>query len=300
MSSRPAETPQFESFGVKSENRRRLINFSFMAVCVVTSFVSLVVLVTLLSSIVAQGIFVLAPRSDSIIQTARIEIVQGTSSGNDPDRLDAGDIVRGSLLVDEIAVGGLGASNDVVFTDPGANETENGGSTPTAIVGFFAFEVGKVPSPPEADFFTLHPTRRPNQIAEFLVERSLPLDQFHLNANFQNQIENASIIFFQTFEPGLDHASLLDQLPVSADEFDVSQSSPEWELMLIGGQSTVDNFVQLMLDDDNLASIPEIKELLEEDPVGRWTGSFSVIGHRMGEPVRDRRRRRWSSQSDLS
>ena len=112
------DRPDFSQFDVVSINRRRRFSAAFLALCVITASLSIVILGVLLTSIIIGALPVFGPHADRLETQNRMVIVQGTNAGNDPEVIDAGDMIQGLILGENMVRGGLGKDNDEKLVDP--------------------------------------------------------------------------------------------------------------------------------------------------------------------------------------
>ncbi len=109
------QPPDFGRFEVRPVWRRQAFSRAFLVVCIATSSLSILVLAFLLTTILLGALPVLGPYEDRTHGESRYEVVQGGNPGNDPETIDAGDIIQGLVLVKRLERGGMGSANDVHY-----------------------------------------------------------------------------------------------------------------------------------------------------------------------------------------
>ena len=264
-------TPDFSSLEIAPIERRRLLDQGFLCICVITSLISLVILAILLSSIVLKAIPTFSAHSDNLQNENRMVFFQGTNEGNDPLRLDEGDLVQGVFIANKLERGGLAESNDTSFDGD------------QKLVGIYSF---KIEGQNDTSFFRLGPAGGEQNVVS--IARSIEgID----TEQFDDLPESTTILLLEGSAADLKIKNLKIGSGLVEDGKLAKQISGEWNLNLACNIEDKDNFAKLNLspitglDKKPSDLIADINRKTRKR-AGYFSGLFSVCGHDLGDDAK--------------
>ena len=276
------ETPKFESFETSSTESRRMVDRAFYVLCIAISVLSVVILVILLTTIAISAIPAFGPHSDHFESNNRFVVVQGENEGNDPDRIDAGDLVQGIFHIEALRRGGLGKSNDIEF------ETEE---NKIQKIGIYSFKVGKKIRENELEtLLELKPTDQSDSVTGLLNLTGIQTETI--------QDSSIAIISSETAEFDFDNLSFADSFVRDAKILDQISGAGNWNVDLVIGFENEVDFCELKLQTPSSAedrpptdSMASINSVRRNKKGGQLNCILSIVGgseNQNFEPLRVR------------
>ena len=226
-------TPDFASFPVTGTDRRKIVNLVFLILCWLSTAAMLLVLVVLLSAIVWKALPIFQSRADVLESTSWAKIVQGKNQGNDPDRIDDGDLLQGIFVANQLAVGGLSKEHNLKFGEDSWR------------VGIFSFQLVRNLADPQV--FECRPAAGIHNIEEIISGAGFDIDQL---AAASNASPAASIAFIESTGPAwtTDDLDGNGGLLANGKIAGIFQSQSGWKCDLIVGQPEASDFCQLVFE----------------------------------------------------
>ena len=277
------KTPDFSSLEVTSLQTRKAIDQGFLVLCVVTSLISLVILAILLSSIILKAIPAFSAHSDNFKNENRMVFFQGDNEGNDPLRLDEGDLVQGVFVTSTLERGGLAESNDTTLDGE------------QRFVGIYSFEIVSVG---EKNAFQLAPAQGEQNVTA--IARSIEgID----SSQFEGQSESTSVLLLESSSADFKVRNLKIGDSLVKDGKLAGQISGDWAVKLSCDMSGETSFCKLnlspivrkeeiVLDNGKVSERSVASDLMEDinrktkNRAGYFSGLFNINSHDLGSDAK--------------
>lgn len=262
--------PDFSSLEVASIRKRKMIDRGFLVICVATSLISLVILAILLTSIIVKAIPAFSPHSDSFKNENRMVFFQGTNEGNDPLRLDKGDLVQGVFVTESLERGGLAETNDTTFDGE------------QRLVGLYSFEIVECT---DDNLFLLAPASG-DQNAVAIARSIEGIDP----GQFDELPESTTVVLLES-QSAADLKVRNFKIRSSLVEGGklAGQISGDWALNMACDMSGETNFAKLNLSPIVSSETSKISDLMqdinskEKNRAGYFSGLFSISSNGFGD-----------------
>ena len=276
------KSPDFKSMEISSMGKRKLFDRGFLIICIVTSMVSIVILTVLLSSIFINAMPTFGSHVDKFETDHRWLIVQGNNDGNDPESVDAGDVIQGLFVVENFSRGGLGETNDVEYLDKKGKAISE-----QKLIGICSMEVE---SKDLEGYVTLRPARGSHNVVEMAKQlNGIP------EATWANEIEavasSSTTILLENPSAEFDWAEIKTGSQLFADgklagTLDKDQG---WSAVLVAGHEP-DSFSVMKLalppdDTGKLTEVGRIGKVRVKKRAGEFQSLISVLAHNLGSEV---------------
>lgn len=278
------KAPDFRSMEISSMGKRRLFDRGFLVLCLMTSLISIVILAVLLTSIVINSLPTFGAHEDKIQTEGRWLVIQGDNPGNDPDLVDAGDVVQSLFEVETLDRGGLGKSNDTKYDSEQSQR----------LIGICSYQVESFRAAPDenAVYYQLVPaTGERNVVAIAKQLGLLPDEEWAQEIQQGEQAQNATFLLMENPASDFDLGKAKIDGELFAKGLLAGMTDVEgWSTILVGGQQD-SNFSTLRFTSmiSGESDSPVKAEVIEGLPASKSGGEFkclnSVLAHNLGSEV---------------